>query len=114
MIEKCEKPECFKDLDEGFIFLSCFDDEPYAYIAVALNPPNAMVHFEVTRWSHNTLKKIYGDWAQFKKMMLKNDINQMVITKDGLLTEQPGYVKFLKKLGLSAPRQIMIATYDLR
>ena len=114
MIRNCDRPECFKDLEDGFMFIECYDDEPYAYVAVDLKPPTAMFHFEIIKWGHNTFKKFYGDWATFKKVMLKNDITQIVITKEGLLSDNPGYVKFLKKFGLPPPVQIMIAAYDLR
>ena len=112
MIRKCDQPECFKDFEDGFMYLECYNDKPYAYIAFYVYMQRVMFHLEVVKWSHNTLKHFYLDWAEFKDLMKANDITEMVITKEGLVTES--YAKFLKKFGLSPPRQVAMATYDLR
>ena len=112
MIRKCDRPECFEDHEDGFMYLECYNEKPYAYIGFYVYMHKVMVHLEVTRWSHNILKHLIFDWDEFKELMKSNDVREMVITKDGLVTES--YTKFLKRFGLSAPHQVAIATYNLR
>ena len=95
------------------MFFEGYDDKPYVYAAISPTPPNAIIHLEVVRWSHNILKKLIVDWDILKKTMKNNGIETVAITKMGNLKDNEAYVKFLAWMGLPEPYEILIANYEI-
>jgi hypothetical protein len=114
MLREAACPECFNDLEDGFIFVEAFNKQCiYAYLALLIEPPSCVFHLEVVKFTHNILKHLYVDWDLLKSILKKNGVNKIMITKEGLLSENATYCKFLRKFGLPAPSQIMIAAYEI-
>ena len=113
MVRVCEKPECFNQLEGDFIYFEGYCDFPYVYGAVSFNGKIGYLHLEVIKWSHNILKRMIVDWDIFKNIIKKNGVKHLIITKKGTLSENRGYVKFLSKMGLSSPQEILIGEYEI-
>jgi hypothetical protein len=113
MVRTCKRPQCFEKLEDDFMYFEGYDTEPYVYAAISFHPPNAYMHLEVIRWSHNILKNLIVDWSILKKIIKENGVNIITITKPGTLAENEAFVKFLNRLGLSQPHEILIAAYEI-
>jgi hypothetical protein len=116
MIRSCDRPKCYKDLKGDYSFFACFDDDrTYAYGATGYAPPTVMLHIEVVReqWSHKTLKQMIFDWHELTDMWRSVGIENVLITKEGLLTDNEPWIKFLSFFGISRPGQIMAINHSL-
>ena len=113
MVRTCKRPQCFEKLEEDFVYFEGYDTKPYVYAAISFYPPMAYMHLEVIRFSHNILKRMIVDWDLLKKVIRENGVNTVTITKPGTLDSNKSYIKFLKKLGLSQPHEILIGTYEI-
>ena len=116
MIKKCDSPDCYINLIGEYTFFECFDEiSTYAYGATGYAPPTVMLHLEVImeRWSHNTLKKLRSDWFELVKMWKEVGINDVLITKEGLLTDNQPWIKFLSVFGIAQPGQFMAVTHKI-
>lgn len=114
MIRECKEPECFKGYEGNFVYFEGYDKRgAYGYVAFTPTPPHAVFHLEITRFNHNILKKLMVDWKVLQKTMKKVGIDKITIIKDGNLKSNKSYIKFLEKMGMSEPHEILIANYEL-
>ena len=117
MIRTAEKPECFKHLEDGFDYFDAFKTDnggpPYLHTAVMCKEDTAYVHLELEGWSHNVLKILQTDWSYFKKSLKHSGIKTMIITKEGDLDKNKSYIKFLSKLNLTEPKEILLGVYEV-
>jgi len=113
MIKRCEQPDCFKHLEDGFIYYKELNvSGDYVYAAFTSTQPSYL-HLEVVRFSHNIMKSIICDWHELRKCMKERNITSYIITKNGNLESNRSYIKFLNKLGMSSPHEVLIGHYEL-
>jgi hypothetical protein len=114
MIEKCEKPECFKKT-EDFYYIRGFDENgTYAYFALDLRFPGAAVlHLEAIRFSHGILKKMKIDWEGVKRILNVNGVKILTATRIGTIDEYKEWIKFIRHFGFNDVKQQVTAVQSI-
>lgn len=102
MIRKCDKPDVFKHLCDDHYFIEGYDNSVYANLAIDFRMPEcAVLHLEVSDFSHTTLKKLVLDWQDVKKVLIKNSVKSVAVTKNGLIENHKKFAKFIKFFGFN-------------
>ena len=108
MIRKCdEKPEVFKDVSDGFYYMESYDDNGiYAYWGFDLRFAKAAVlHLESVRFSHRILKSLMEDWIIIKAILSDVHVRDLVVTREGDLSDHKKWIKFISYFGFNDVKQ---------
>jgi hypothetical protein len=97
-----EKPSVFKSGEVGDVYYCLSDDNaPYAYAALNFTyAPVAILHVEVKRFTHNTLKQLVNDdWEFCLKQCREHDCTMISVTKMGGFESNSTWMKFIRHFG---------------
>ena len=111
-----EKPDAFKQEQEGDVHYLLFDDAaPYAFACLNFcYPPIAMLHLEVRRFSHNILTKSGpADWAYLVNECKSNGCDMIHINTEGTLEQNAKFMKFVHYFGFKEFVQYIASTQHI-
>ena len=69
MLASVEKPECFSEIGADHTFYKLQDDKGlYGYIALYIGPGDAVIHLDLNRFTHKTLKHMLKEFEWVKQV----------------------------------------------
>ena len=114
MIEKCDTPDVYKELDYLYCVKAFDNNGVYAYLGLDMRvPESAVLHLEVIRFSHHILKKLVGDWQGVVRILKQNNIKRIVVAKSGIIDDNRKFLKFIRWFGFHSVEQQFVSIQEI-